>query len=258
MWEAGNEMMPVSLGRKLASPCTTASRSRYRWLGAIAIVLVSGCGDSTDTPAGAGGAGAAGTGGKDGGVEDSGSQRDGPRRPPAQGSVSLHLTELDTSGAQCAPGRQWVNAPSTPTAIPMQRTTDHDIGPRAVDGVEGDHVTCTVRKTGDTFMFSADITTRRTDGTNVLHPTVLHFEASALQPSGPPAQGVVTAMNERTGGNFEADACSFSVASPSASLDINAGRIWASVICDLLADPTSPGEGCRLDVGFLVFENCAE
>jgi hypothetical protein len=238
------------------------SRSRRVWPRAAATValgLAMSCGDSTDTTAGAGGsAGTTGGGGSAAATLDSGIPRDRNGRPAAQASVSLHLTDIEIGAAMCVPGRQWVNAPSTPTQLQSQQTSSNEIGPRAVDGADGNSVACAVRNSGGgTFTFSGDTTTRRTDGTTALHPTVLHFEANAIAPSGPPATGVVTLMNENTDGNFVGDACSFSVTS-SGSLGIDTGKIWASVTCELLADPTSSGDGCRLDVGFLVFENCAE
>lgn len=224
------------------------------------MTLAVGCGDSTTT-AGAGGSGGAtgdgGGGNAAGSTGDSGSGRDGPASPAAQASVSLHLTDSEIGAARCAPGRQWVNAPSTPTQLQSQQTSAAEIGPRAVDGQDGNHVTCTVRNSGDKFTFSADTTTRRTDGTNVLHPTVLHFEANTISRTGPPATGIVTIMNENTDGNFVGEGCTFSVSS-GGSLDVDAGKIWASVTCELLEDPTSAGDGCRLDAGFLVFENCAQ
>jgi hypothetical protein len=237
-----------------------------RWIAfGVALGLSVGCGDSMDTTTGTGGAGGSGTdggGGTSGAPGEGGTPRDGrgPMPPAAQGAVSLHLTELADNTVQCSPGRQWVNAPSTPVLIQMQRTSGSEIGTRAVDGVEGSRVGCAVHKSGDKFTFSADITTRRTDGTEVLHPTVLHFDASGIARNGPPAQGNVAVMTDTTLANFTAEGCLFSVTPQggASSLDIDVGRIWASVTCAMLADPTSPGDGCQLDVGFLVFENCTQ
>ena len=235
---------------------------RFRSLAlSIALGVAVGCGDGADTTGGAGGAGGTGadSGGAAGAPGDSGSPRDGLGPiPPAQGAVSLHLTEFANNTAQCSPGRQWVNAPSTPVEIQTQQTTGSAIGTRAVDGVEGSRVVCAVQKSGDKFTFSADITTRRTFGTEVLHPTVLHFDANAIAPSGPAAEGNVAVMNDTTSGNFTGERCLFSVTPQGAtnSLGIDVGKIWASVTCEMLADPTSPGDGCQLDAGILVFENC--
>jgi hypothetical protein len=226
----------------------------------VVLGLTAACGDSTETTAGAGGTGAAGAGGGGGDAGGDSGPRDGrgPNPPAAQGSVSLHLLEIADTPAQCSPGRQWVNAPSTP-GPQAQQTTGAEIGPRAVDMVGGSRVVCAVsRKSGDGFTFSADITTPRTDGANALHPTVLHFEASAVAPSGPAAEGVVTVMTESTGGNFVGEPCLFSVTPQGAAsgLAVDDGKIWASVTCAMLEDPTSPGDGCQVDAGFLVFENC--
>jgi len=239
---------------------------RFRSLAlSIALGVVVGCGDGADTTAGAGGAGGAGAdsgGGAAGAPGDGGSPRDGrgPIPPAAQGAISLHLTEFADNTAQCSPGRQWVNAPSTPVEIQTQQTTGSEIGTRAVDGVEGSRVVCAVQKSGDKFTFSADITTRRTVGTEVLHPTVLHFDANAITPSGPAAEGNVAVMNDTTSGNFTGERCWFSVTPQGAanSLAIDVGKIWASVTCEMLVDPTSPGDGCQLEAGFLVFENCTQ
>jgi hypothetical protein len=234
----------------------------------VAICLAFGCGDGADTSGGAGGAGGTGTGtGADSGggasagaAGDGGNPRDGrgPMPPAAQGAVSLHLLDFADNSARCAPGQQWVNAPSTPVLIQMQRTSGSEIGMRAVDGVDGSRVVCAVQKSGDKFMFSADITTRRTDGTEVLHPTVLHFDATGIARNAPAAQGHVAVMTDTTLANFTGESCLFSVTpqAGAASLDIDLGRIWASVTCPMLEDPTSPGDGCQLDTGFLVFENC--
>jgi hypothetical protein len=173
-------------------------------------------------------------------------------------SVSLHLTEREDTTTGCSPGRQWVNAPSTPDPTQKQQTSSVDIGPRAIHGMDGADVACAVQKNGDTFAFSADVTTPRTDGLQVLHPTVLHFDARAVRPNGPPAKGTVTAMTDTTGANFGDDQCSFSVSLPSTSLAVDSGKIWASVACDQFAHPTSPDDICRIDVGFIVFENCQQ
>ena len=161
---------------------------------------------------------------------------------------------------RCSPGRHWVNAPSTPVLIQTQQTSGMTIGTRAVDGVDGSHVVCAVQKSGDKFTFSADITTPRTDGTQALHPTVLHFDASAISSSGPAAKGTVTAMTDTTLANYADDQCSFSVTAlaPATSLDIDAGKIWASVTCERLAHPSEPDDVCRIDAGFVVFENCVQ
>ncbi|HMJ56312.1 MAG TPA: hypothetical protein VK540_29795 [Polyangiaceae bacterium] len=250
---------------------STISESRSRWLGiGIAVGLAVACGDATETTgmsgaAGGGAAGTSGAGGAGGAAAgtpgDSGTPRDGrgPVPPAAQGSVSLHVTEILTDLTRCSPGRQWVNAPSTPTPVQTQQTSDTVIGTRAIDGVDGSHVECVVQKSGDQFIFSADITTPRTDGTQALHPTVLHFEASAIGPGGP-AKGTVAVMTDTTGANFADEQCSFSVTSQgsASSLDIGAGKIWASVVCQQLTHPTEPNDLCRVDAGFLVFENCAQ
>jgi hypothetical protein len=242
----------------------TTQRLRWRWMGlGLALGLAVSCGDSTNATTGSGGTGAAGNGGGGGGGArtpgDSG-PRDGDNFPRAQGSVSLHLTDLADAVTQCSPGRQWVNAPSAPVAVQQQQTSDVEIGTRAVEGIEGAHVECAVQKIGDRFTFSADITTPRTDGTQVLHPTVLHFDASAITTGGAAAKGTVTAMTDTTGGNFADDQCSYSVGAQgsSSSLDIAAGKIWASVTCEQLAHPADPDDVCRIDAGFLVFENCLE
>jgi hypothetical protein len=243
----------------------TTQRLRWRWTGlGLALGLAVGCGDSSDGTTGSGGTGAAAGNGGGGGAGartagDSGT-RDGDNSPRAQGSVSLHLTELADAVTQCSPGRQWVNAPSAPTAVQRQQTSDVEIGTRAVEGMEGARVECAVQKIGDKFSFSADITTSRTDGTQVLHPTVLHFDASAITTGGAPAKGTVTAMTDTTGGNFADDQCSYSVGAQgsSSSLGIAEGKIWAGVTCEQLAHPTDPDDVCRIDVGFLVFENCLE
>jgi hypothetical protein len=121
-------------------------------------------------------------------------------------------------------------------------------------------VTCAVQKSGDKFVFSADITTPRTDGTHVLHPTILHFDASGISPTGPVAKGTVTMMTDTTGANFADDQCSFSVTPQGGAtdLDIQPGKVWASVTCEHLAHPTEPDAVCLIDVGFVVFENCAQ
>ena len=233
-----------------------------RWLAfSIMFGLAVGCGDGADPTGGTGGTAGTGADGGGGSAGDGGNPRDRRGIPPAaQGSVSLHLTEFANNTAVCSPGRQWVNAPSTPVQVQTQQTSGIDIGTRAVDGIDGSRVVCAVQKSGDKFTFSADITTRRLDGATVLHPTVLHFDASAIAPSGPAAEGNVAVMNDTTSGNFTGEKCFFSVTPQGAAtgLDIDVGKIWASVTCEMLADPTSPGDGCQLDVGFLVFENCTQ
>jgi hypothetical protein len=235
----------------------TTSRSR---LAILTLGLAVGCGDGSDTTGGAGGGGTGGSAGAAGAPSDGGGSRD-VVAPAAQGSVSLYLVELPPP-LDCTPGRHWVNAPSppVPTQAQRQQTSGTEIGPRAVDGIAGSQVECTVRKSNDKFVFSADIVTPRTDGTTALHPTVLHFEAPSIAPNGPVADGVITVMDDTTMANYIAERCLFTVTplESAPELAVDSGKIWASVTCGLLADPASPNQACRIDAGFIVFENCAQ
>jgi len=188
---------------------------------------------------------------------DARAARDAGGSPPAaQGSVSLHLEEPAAgTSSQCTGGPQWVNAPSAPIPVQMQQTSAATIGPRAVDASEGSIVSCSVTRSGTRFAFSADIATPATDGTVELHPTIVHFESDAIDP-GAAAQGMVRLVHHTTLKTFIDDQCSFSV--NGGSLAVAPGRIWASVTCAALADPTLPTATCLVDQGFLVFENCAE
>ena len=191
-----------------------------------------------------------------------GGPRDGPSPPAAMGAVSLHLAEPDDMTIRCTPGRQWVNAPSTPVPVQTQQTSAAEIGPRAVDGASAGavRVVCSVRKSGDKYEFLADITTPRTDGATMLHPTILHFEASGIAPNGPAAVGTIRAMTDSTLANFADEACEFSVTSQGGATTIGVapGRIWTSVTCQRLTHPSQSDNVCRVDVGFAVFENCAQ
>jgi hypothetical protein len=55
--------------------------------------------------------------------------------------------------------------------------------------------------------------------------------------------------------------CTFSVQSqPGEQLGVAAGRIWASIVCPRIKDPTSsnPNEACAITEGYVVVENCSQ
>ncbi|HMJ53390.1 MAG TPA: hypothetical protein VK540_14990 [Polyangiaceae bacterium] len=192
-----------------------------------------------------------------------------PVPPAAQAGVSIHIQEYDTkdpahSGDRCPPSRHWVNVPyergKQPTSQ-TQRTSATDHGPTAVNNQDGDKVTCSVKPKGSGFSVSAeayghaeidDLNNARKE----ISPSIIRFTIPQIGQGDTDAPGVISLQDHASLVRYETTQCQFST--EGGSREVAAGKIWASVRCEMLADIKSPGANCQVDTGFLVFENCAQ
>jgi hypothetical protein len=188
-----------------------------------------------------------------------------PVPPAAQAGVSIHVQEYDTMLPDhkdhfCPPSRHWVNVPYEIGKKPInqtQRTTATDRGPIAVNNQDGNAVSCTVKPKGSDF----DVTLHATgyaenDEMKKIQPSIVHIRIPTIGPGDTSAQGVLSFQDSASLVVYQSTQCVFSVQGDERGID--AGKIWGSVSCELLADEKSPGAVCQLDTGYFVFENCAQ
>jgi hypothetical protein len=87
-------------------------------------------------------------------------------------------------------------------------------------------------------------------------PTVVHIRIPSIATGDSSAPGSVSFQDDASLVTYSSSQCVFSI--QGGSLAVTAGRIWASVRCENLADPTQPDAACQMDNGYFVFENCAQ
>jgi len=196
---------------------------------------------------------------------DVGVNGDAPAVPSPQGSLSLHVQEydgtLDPTHAmdRCPPGRHWVNIPYQREREPStqsQQTSDSVPGTKAVDGQDGNSVACSVKANGNAFAVSVDANGYAATPEVVRKPSIVHIRIPSIAPSSTAAAGTLTMQDDASLVTYTSSKCTFST--QGGSLGIDAGRIWASVQCEDLIDPATPGAACQLSSGFFLFENCAK
>jgi hypothetical protein len=193
-----------------------------------------------------------------------------PIPPAAQASISIHLQEYEKKDPvygmeTCQPSRHWVDIPydhdHTPTL--QRQITDGTTAPeRAVNNQDGDAVSCTVKANGSGFRVSGDakayaeLSKSENNDAQKYSPSIVHIRIDNIGPGDSDATGTLAIQDDASINTYQADACTFSVSGE--SLGVQAGAIWGSVKCPLIADPKSPGSGCQVDVGYFVLENCGQ
>jgi hypothetical protein len=182
----------------------------------------------------------------------------------ARASVSLHVQEYDPTDPQhgmdrCPPARHWVNVPYQRGRGPTtqyQHTSATDAPSRAVQGLDGDAVACTVRANGATFDAMLDASGYAVDSNQqTILPSIVHIRIPSIGNGDLSATGTITVQDHASLVTYTSDECVFST--QGGSLGVTAGRIWGSVHCENLMDPSSPGAACLLDTGFFLFEDCS-
>jgi hypothetical protein len=179
-------------------------------------------------------------------------------------SVSLHMQEYDPMHPDygmyhCPPSRHWMNVPydraRSPTGQPQQ-VDDTAALFWAAHGENGDSVACTVRANGAAFAVTAEATGYAEFDGLQRRPTVVHIRIPSIVTGDSSAPGSVSFQDDASLVTYSSSQCVFSI--QGGSLAVTPGRIWASVRCENLANPTQPDAACQMDVGYFVFENCSQ
>jgi hypothetical protein len=172
------------------------------------------------------------------------------------------------AGMACPASPHWVNVPFA--AAGGQQTFTTSRGMRAIDGVDGMSVSCTVKASGSLFDVTASLGSPASDPLTgqPVNPTLVTLSTSIADDS--TSKGTLTIQDNRTlttyasvdDAGLASDTCTFSV-KPSTMNDLLAvapGRIWASVSCPRFRDTTSSNanEICSIGSGVIVLENCAQ
>jgi hypothetical protein len=142
-----------------------------------------------------------------------------------------------------------------------QRTKATDPGPKAVNNQDGDKVTCSVKPKGSGFTVSAEAYGHaEIDDINntkkAINPSIVRFTIPQIGQGDTGATGILSLQDHASLARYESTQCQFST--EGGELGVAAGKIWASVRCEMLSDIKSPGANCMIDTGFFVFENCAQ
>jgi hypothetical protein len=175
-----------------------------------------------------------------------------PVPPASQGAVSLNLASPDApSTARCNVGGA-MNAPVMAAGI--MATTTVSKGTIALDGENGNKVSCTVAPGGSGYNVGATIHSE--SGANFTDISISDLVIAEGQSD---VAGRLSALSQRTQNAYSSPTtapCKFSVTG--ASLGIGPGKIWGSVTCPGLKDPgNAGGDECKA-TGNFIFENCAQ
>jgi hypothetical protein len=189
---------------------------------------------------------------------------DGPTGPAPRASVSLHIQEYDSTDPthgmdRCPPGRHWINVPYQRERAPStqtQQTTNAVVAATAVNGQDNDSVVCLVRQSGDRFSVSADANGYASTDIEKRKPSIVHIRIPSIGPNESNAAGALSVQDDATLTAYTTMQCTFST--EGGSLGVKSGGIWGAVRCEDLLDPALPGSACQVDVGFFLFENCAQ
>ena len=173
--------------------------------------------------------------------------------PPAQGSASIRLDPPSAPGALCG-FQHWINVPYDPTRTGPTTTASSSLG-KAIDGMNGETVRCSVKQNGAYFDVTGGLSSSGNSATVQISVAIATGQADA--------PGAISVGDYQTQATFTLDSnratskCTFSV-NPAAgeSLGIAPGRIWAKVTCTDLAVPTQLGTACNVPSSYVVLENC--
>jgi hypothetical protein len=170
-----------------------------------------------------------------------------PPPPPPQAGLTLRIFP---SGGDC-------NTSGTTELVGDPAPTDTQPGKRIVNGDSSvDSIACTVRKSGDGFAVSGQITKADALNQGTMSKEVVSFTMSGGTIG---ADGMGTAnislQTPQTYNLSSATGMPCTLDASSSELEIAAGRIWANFVCQsVVATPTTD---CQAE-GTIIFENCAD
>lgn len=184
-----------------------------------------------------------------------------PVPPAPQGASSIHFEEIMDSMLRCSPGRHWANAPHDSTSrVQFQRVSAAETGPKAVNGQDGNSVSCSVVPDGSKFKFQAQLKASASlDGMKIGPTNIALGVPTGIGPGDSSAVGYLHVTDHASVTTYSDMACTYSVSPQKQGdgLGVDKGRIWGSVVCNSLGDPRSPGSVCT-GLGFFIFENCSQ
>jgi hypothetical protein len=225
---------------------------------AVVGIALGGCGGKGSDPGGASAAsgGAAGIGGASaaGGASAVGGAA-GAAAPPAQGAVAIAFANLDPPATGSGPTCPVVHTATAPILVAGNvRVSSTQTGTRAVDGVDGSTVSCSVVSNGGgAYAVFAQIHAEQ--GTAAVTISINELTIGVGQSD---VEGTLDVQDDVTQNAYRAPAtepCRFSV--EGASFGVAPGKIWGSVTCPAIVDPASAaGDSCKA-TGYFIFENCA-
>jgi len=183
--------------------------------------------------------------------------------PAAQGGVSVFLEQYDDMDPvygkrDCPPYRHWLNIPYDHDHTPgsQRQLTDKVSAIKAVNNQDGDSVSCSVKPSGSGFVVKGDATAYAESAGTKYRPSIVHIRITQIAPGDTNSKGMLTVQDEQSLNPYTSDLCTFSVQGD--SLGVAAGRIWGSLRCEGLTDTSIPDSACLVDMGFFLFENCAQ
>ena len=168
----------------------------------------------------------------------------------------------DPKKVVCPPslmGNHLANAPVSLSG--MEQVNGASVYGKAVDGVAGNWVQCSVVPDGDKYRVNAEIISSGVDATG----SQVTSDLFARVTIGKGQQEVLGAFHLSDGatepGRYVSEVCLFSVqpdGAANARLGISPGRIWARVHCAQIDDMRNfTGNECGLD-GYLKFDDCTQ
>ena len=187
-----------------------------------------------------------------------------PVPPAAQAGLSIHLQQYDPMDPvhgmdRCPPYRHWVSVPfqTERTYMNQIQTTDgSSSSAKAVNNQEGNTVGCSVKPSGSVFVVSGDAKAFAQYKEEKYSPSIVHIRIPQVGSGDSAAKGTLTIQDHASLEPYTSTECAYSV--QGGALGVDPGKIWGSVKCENLSLDKSPGSACLVDVGYFVFENCAQ
>jgi len=165
---------------------------------------------------------------------------------PAQGAISLSVQKPITSvnGSTC-PESGHVYDVSDGNRPPSESTP----GESVIDGEGGAKVSCSVRKSGTSYVFSGSFS--GTTSSAPIYPITVSFRDGVINADKVTGTANVSVYTPVLAASFGSTApCTFHVIGG----NVKGGSIWASFTCGSLANP--PAQVCSVGSSVIVFENC--
>jgi hypothetical protein len=189
-----------------------------------------------------------------------------PVPPASQGSATLHFNgpsmTAAMAGKMCSAGTHFTTVPSSfDSAKYTTGSTRPPAGDVLIDGEQGRQFSCSVKASGDKFVVGGqlNIPAFDKDMKPLPIPTQISFGTTIGKDESGATGTLSVADNDSGGAVYQATGCSYSVkadATTNKKLAIDAGKIWGSVTCPDIGDPSVPNSSCTIDSGYFILENC--
>jgi hypothetical protein len=186
-----------------------------------------------------------------------------PVPPAPQANVSIQVAEYDpmdpvNGNKRCPPYRHWLNVPYQRDKAPSsqsQQASDSNADVRAINGQEGNKVSCKVTPDGSNFKVTASATGYAQNMDRKLSPVSVNISIPSIGEGDSSARGRFTFQDDTTAGNqYYSDDCTYSV--EGGAMGVKPGGIWGKISCEGVKEDKTPDSACVIQNGFFVFENC--